>query len=214
MGVGYDIDLVVCVALGVDMFDCVFPTRTARFGSALTSGVKGKEKLKLKNAQFEKDMRVIGPGMTGPPATATCLEYKASTKGREGAVTAVERGHPVTNSLPRSSLRGLLKGDAAGVGEQLVSLHNLAHMMQLCAEMRAAILEKRFASWVREWFARRFPDRAFPRWCVEALRAGGIELLSGEERALADKQFRAEQISAVLQMSGSTGDKKNRNASL
>lgn len=29
MGVGYAEDLVVCVALGIDMFDCVFPTRTA-----------------------------------------------------------------------------------------------------------------------------------------------------------------------------------------
>lgn len=35
MGVGFALDLVVCSALGVDMFDCVFPTRTARFGSAL-----------------------------------------------------------------------------------------------------------------------------------------------------------------------------------
>ncbi len=32
MGVGYPVDLVVCVALGVDMFDCVYPCRTARFG--------------------------------------------------------------------------------------------------------------------------------------------------------------------------------------
>lgn len=29
MGVGFAVDLVVCCALGVDMFDCVFPTRTA-----------------------------------------------------------------------------------------------------------------------------------------------------------------------------------------
>lgn len=29
MGVGLATDLVVCVALGVDMFDCVYPTRTA-----------------------------------------------------------------------------------------------------------------------------------------------------------------------------------------
>ena len=35
MGVGYALDLVVCTALGVDQFDCVFPTRTARFGVAL-----------------------------------------------------------------------------------------------------------------------------------------------------------------------------------
>jgi queuine tRNA-ribosyltransferase catalytic subunit len=31
MGVGFAIDLVVCTALGCDLFDCVYPTRTARF---------------------------------------------------------------------------------------------------------------------------------------------------------------------------------------
>ncbi|KIJ67810.1 hypothetical protein HYDPIDRAFT_83354 [Hydnomerulius pinastri MD-312] len=36
MGIGFAEDLLVCVALGVDMADCVFPTRTARFGVALT----------------------------------------------------------------------------------------------------------------------------------------------------------------------------------
>nr|GAT56316.1 predicted protein [Mycena chlorophos] len=36
MGVGFAEDLLVCVALGIDMADCVFPTRTARFGVALT----------------------------------------------------------------------------------------------------------------------------------------------------------------------------------
>eukprot|EP00708_Paratrimastix_pyriformis_P003362 GAFH01002136.1.p1 GENE.GAFH01002136.1~~GAFH01002136.1.p1 ORF type:complete len:393 (+),score=113.58 GAFH01002136.1:64-1179(+) len=35
MGVGYPLDLLVCSALGVDMFDCVYPCRTARFGTAL-----------------------------------------------------------------------------------------------------------------------------------------------------------------------------------
>ena len=48
MGVGYPVDVVVCSCLGVDMFDCVFSTRTARFGSAFSdSGF-----LKLKNAEF------------------------------------------------------------------------------------------------------------------------------------------------------------------
>ncbi|EGN99726.1 hypothetical protein SERLA73DRAFT_88327, partial [Serpula lacrymans var. lacrymans S7.3] len=36
MGIGFAEDLLICVALGVDMADCVFPTRTARFGVALT----------------------------------------------------------------------------------------------------------------------------------------------------------------------------------
>eukprot|EP01031_Cornospumella_fuschlensis_P038066 gene38066-46250_t len=46
MGVGYPVDLVVAVALGVDMFDCVYPTRTARFGVAFTpyGGVRLKSK--------------------------------------------------------------------------------------------------------------------------------------------------------------------------
>eukprot|EP00494_Astrolonche_serrata_P024501 UN24760 len=35
MGIGFPLDLVVCSALGVDMFDCVYPCRTARFGTAL-----------------------------------------------------------------------------------------------------------------------------------------------------------------------------------
>lgn len=37
MGVGYLVDVVICSCLGVDMFDCVFPTRTARFGTVFTS---------------------------------------------------------------------------------------------------------------------------------------------------------------------------------
>jgi tRNA-guanine transglycosylase len=58
MGVGYAIDLVVCTALGVDMYDCVYPTRTARFGVALVdSGT-----LKLKSHECGKDESVIDKG--------------------------------------------------------------------------------------------------------------------------------------------------------
>ena len=46
MGVGYPEDLIMCVCLGVDMFDCVYPTRTARFGTAFTK--KGDINLKKK----------------------------------------------------------------------------------------------------------------------------------------------------------------------
>lgn len=55
MGVGYPEDLVVCVALGADMFDCVYPARTARFGTALVpSGL-----LKIRNATMATDSRPI-----------------------------------------------------------------------------------------------------------------------------------------------------------
>ncbi|KAK6130676.1 hypothetical protein DH2020_035578 [Rehmannia glutinosa] len=57
MGVGYPLDIVVCSALGADMYDCVYPTRTARFGTALIpEGV-----LKLKHQAMSNDTRPIDP---------------------------------------------------------------------------------------------------------------------------------------------------------
>jgi tRNA-guanine family transglycosylase len=54
MGIGYPLDIVVCSALGADMYDSVYPTRTARFGVALvTDAPQGV--LKLKNASFKTD---------------------------------------------------------------------------------------------------------------------------------------------------------------
>ena len=55
MGIGYPVDIVVCVALGADMFDSVYPTRTARFGVALANVPGGV--MKLKQAKFKGTMR-------------------------------------------------------------------------------------------------------------------------------------------------------------
>lgn len=54
MGVGYPLDLVVCVALGVDMFDCVYPTRTARFGVALVPSGTVRLKAQEHGASLDK----------------------------------------------------------------------------------------------------------------------------------------------------------------
>ena len=51
MGIGYPIDLVVCALLGVDQFDCVFATRTARFGTAMTE--YGFLKLKSEKNKYD-----------------------------------------------------------------------------------------------------------------------------------------------------------------
>jgi queuine tRNA-ribosyltransferase len=51
MGVGTPIDIVEAVARGVDMFDCVLPTRNARNGQLLTS----EGPLNIKNAEFAED---------------------------------------------------------------------------------------------------------------------------------------------------------------
>jgi queuine tRNA-ribosyltransferase len=51
MGVGTPLDIVEAVARGVDMFDCVMPTRSGRHGQAFTWGGK----LNLKNAAHAED---------------------------------------------------------------------------------------------------------------------------------------------------------------
>jgi queuine tRNA-ribosyltransferase len=55
MGVGTPEDLVEAVARGIDMFDCVLPTRNGRTGQAFTS----RGKLNIKNAQWTNDLRPL-----------------------------------------------------------------------------------------------------------------------------------------------------------
>ena len=55
MGIGYPIDIVICTAFGGDMYDCVFPSRTARFGNALVP----EGTLRLKQAQYKTDERKV-----------------------------------------------------------------------------------------------------------------------------------------------------------
>jgi len=70
MGVGYPLDIVVCSALGADMYDCVYPTRTARFGTALVpEGV-----LKLKGNNMVNDDRPIDPD-------CDCMVCRKYTRG-------------------------------------------------------------------------------------------------------------------------------------
>tara|TARA_B100000579_G_C22847342_1_gene865242 strand:- start:5180 stop:6298 length:1119 start_codon:yes stop_codon:yes gene_type:complete len=57
MGVGTPSDLVECISLGVDMFDCVIPTRNARNGQLFTS----TGKINIKNAKFRNDQSLIDP---------------------------------------------------------------------------------------------------------------------------------------------------------
>lgn len=58
MGLGKPHDIVTAVSMGVDMFDCVIPTRNARNGTLFTS----QGKLVIKNAQFAEDERPIDEG--------------------------------------------------------------------------------------------------------------------------------------------------------
>ena len=57
MGAGTPLDLVECVARGVDMFDCVIPTRHARNGQLFTSNGR----INIKNARYAEDEAPLDP---------------------------------------------------------------------------------------------------------------------------------------------------------
>jgi len=70
MGVGTPLDLVEGVASGVDMFDCVMPSRNARNGYLFTSeGV-----VKIRNAKYKKDTGPLDPNC----GCSTCNNYSRS----------------------------------------------------------------------------------------------------------------------------------------
>jgi len=98
MGVGHQVDLVVCVSLGIDMFDCVYPTRTARFGCALTFESPGE--LNLRKNIYEDDFRPIEPDC--PCSTCTGGYTRAflhTVVTREPSACHLVTVHNVTHQL-------------------------------------------------------------------------------------------------------------------
>jgi len=67
MGVGTPEDLIRCVAMGIDMFDCVLPTRNARNGYLFTS----QGRVLIKNAAYAEDQNPLDPACS----CQTCRRY-------------------------------------------------------------------------------------------------------------------------------------------
>ncbi|MYJ13780.1 MAG: tRNA guanosine(34) transglycosylase Tgt [Acidimicrobiia bacterium] len=64
MGVGDPLSIIEAVSVGIDMFDCVLPTRLARHGTVLTS----EGRLNLTNARFARDDGPLDEALAGDPA--------------------------------------------------------------------------------------------------------------------------------------------------
>src|SRR5207247_976310 len=71
MGVGTPEDLLDGVAAGIDMFDCVMPTRNARNGSLFTSSGK----VAIKNARYAADPRPLDPHCSCLTCTTVSRAY-------------------------------------------------------------------------------------------------------------------------------------------
>jgi queuine tRNA-ribosyltransferase len=113
MGVGDPVGLVEAIALGVDLFDCVLPTRLARHGHVLT----GEGRLALRNARFATDDGPLDPSC----GCSTCARWS------------------------RGFLRHLLLvGEPTG--PRLVTVHNLAWVLDLVRRTRETIAEGRLAA--------------------------------------------------------------------
>lgn len=135
MGVGTPEDLIDGVLNGVDMFDCVMPTRNARNGSLFTR----YGDLKLRNARHKADLQ---------PVDTSCTCYAcAGTSG----VSWDQGGR---DGFSRAYLHHL---DRCGemLGPMLASIHNLHYFLNLMQEVRAALTENCLAAYVRQFYSDR-----------------------------------------------------------
>jgi len=121
MGVGYERDIFTAVRAGVDMFDCVLPTRNGRNGNAFTP----TGQMRLRNAEHARDPRVIDETCDCPAC-------------REGA------------GFSRSYLRHLMVAGEM-LGPILVSLHNLRHFQRLLLDIRQAIRDNAWSFAIGRW---------------------------------------------------------------
>jgi queuine tRNA-ribosyltransferase len=151
MGVGYPEDLVVSIALGADMFDCVWPTRTARFGNAIVP----KGTLNLRHASYNADFRSIDD-------ECECVTCRPKRQGGLG-ITRAYIHHVAAKET---------------VGAHLLTIHNVHYLLNLMRRAREAILEDRYPAFVKAFFGNLYSTKEeFPSWAIDALKGVGIDLL-------------------------------------
>jgi queuine tRNA-ribosyltransferase len=120
MGVGAPDDLVRGVMRGIDIFDCVLPTRLARHGSAMIAGGR----LNLRNAQYERDEKVLVDGCD----CYTCTHFS------------------------RAYLRHLVRSNEI-LGHILLSTHNLQFLLNLMQDIRKAIRKGEFQKFAHDFLS-------------------------------------------------------------
>jgi queuine tRNA-ribosyltransferase len=120
MGVGTPEDLVEGVACGVDMFDCVMPTRNARNGHLFTRFGD----LKIRNARHKSDER---------PIDETCRCYACAGDGQGGG------------RFSRAYLHHLERCGEM-LAPMLATIHNLHYYLHLMQEVRDALDAGRFGA--------------------------------------------------------------------
>jgi queuine tRNA-ribosyltransferase len=124
MGVGAPEDLVNGVLRGVDIFDCVLPTRIARNGAALVGGQgnRGGGRMNLRNARYAADPSPIDPHCQ----CYTCANFS------------------------RAYIRHLVKADEI-LASILLTTHNLHFLLRLMDDLRKAIRKGMMAQYAESF---------------------------------------------------------------
>ena len=120
MGVGTTEDIVEAVRNGVDLFDCVMPTRAGRFGRAFVS-CESAPYINIKNSGYTEDPRPLDTSC----GCFACRRYS------------------------RAYLHHLFSVGEM-LGPQMLSLHNLTHYLALMKSIREAIAAGSFSELYRE----------------------------------------------------------------
>jgi queuine tRNA-ribosyltransferase len=107
MGVGYPDQVARYARMGIDMFDCVLPTRAARHGLLFTSSPENQGRMQIKNARYAKDQSPVDPACKCP----VCARYS------------------------RAYLRHLYSANE-GLAAVLNSIHNLAFYLDTIRAVR------------------------------------------------------------------------------
>ena len=161
LGVGDPVDLRKAIECGIDMLDCVLPTRNARHGMAW---ITGDEKIQLPNAKFATDNSVIDPGCD----CTTCKVPHYTCFNRSEQQSATSYNSSTSSLVPTGTTRKLSEqpdlaashssGDCPKCGEALtgysrgflrhqfkvqeplagtlVSVHNIRYLQRICEEYR------------------------------------------------------------------------------
>ena len=134
MGVGTPEDLVQCIKRGIDIFDCVLPTRIGRNGSVfLLSGGR----LNLKNADYARDEQPIDPGCgcySCSNFTRAYLRHLVQAKEMLAATLLSIHNLYTLIHLAKNLRSAILRGDFEQLAKSLEKEHNSIQAESIFAE--------------------------------------------------------------------------------
>ena len=118
MGVGTPSDLIGAVRRGIDMFDCVMPTRSGRTGRAYTRGGV----INIRNARHAEDNRPLDPGCTCPACrnhSRAYLHHLFKANEMLGPMLLTWHNIQYYQDLMTELRAGILAGDLAGTAARI-----------------------------------------------------------------------------------------------